>query len=47
MAIKKEKVRREKAVEKVEKVDLQRRFLEKLGFAQMVFEFYTPLNLYK
>jgi hypothetical protein len=38
MAIKKERVKRKKAVEKG---DLQRRLFEKLGFAQMVFEFYS------
>jgi len=41
MAIKKEEVKRKKAVGKVEKEVLQRRFLEKLGFAQMVFDFYS------
>jgi hypothetical protein len=41
MKIKKEKVKREKITGKIVREQLQRRFLEKLGFAQMVFEFYS------
>ena len=38
MAVKKEKAKRKKAVEKEER---ERTFLEKLGLVQMMFDFYT------